>query len=65
LLRLKESPTYPLAFLPDWRDVSHLPGWVKAPKQITDGHLSDLAKANGALLATLNENIPGSYLIAK
>ena len=65
LLRLKESPTCPLAFLPDGHDVSHLPGWVKAPKQITDGHLSDLAKANGALLATLDENIPGSYLIPK
>jgi len=65
LLRLKETPTCPLAFIPDGHDVSHLPGWVKTPKQITDGHLSDLAKANGALLATLDENIPGSYLIPK
>jgi hypothetical protein len=65
LLRLKESPTRPLAFIPDGHDVSHLPGWVKAPKQITDGHLSDLAKGNGALLATLEENIPDSYLIPK
>jgi uncharacterized protein len=65
LLRLKEAPTCPLVFIPDGHDVSHLPGWVKAPKQITDGHLSDLAKANGALLATLDENIPGSYLIPK
>jgi len=65
LLRLKEAPTRPLVFIPDGHDVSHLPGWVKAPKQITDGHLSDLAKANGALLATLDENIPGSYLITK
>jgi predicted nucleic acid-binding protein len=65
LLRLKEAQTGPLAFIPDGRDVSHLPVWVKTPKQITDGHLSDLAKANGALLATLDENIPGSYLIPK
>ncbi len=65
LLRLKEVPTGPLAFIPDGRDVSHLPGWVKAPKQITDGHLTDLATANGALLATLDENIPDSYLIPK
>jgi predicted nucleic acid-binding protein len=65
LLRLKESPTCPLAFIPDGHDVSHLPGWVKAPKQITDGHLSDLAKANGALLATLDDNIPDSYLLPK
>jgi uncharacterized protein len=65
LLRLKEAHTYPLAFIPDGHDISHLPGWVKAPKQITDGHLSDLAKGNGALLATLDENFPGSYLIPK
>ena len=65
LLRLKEAPTYPLAFIPDRHDVSHLPSWVKSPKQITDGHLSDLAKANGALLATLDGSIPGSYLIPK
>ena len=65
LLRLKELPTCPLAFIADGHDVSHLPSWVKGPKQITDGHLSDLAKANGALLATLDENIPGSYLIPK
>jgi len=65
LLRLKEAPTCPLAFIPDGHDVSRLPGWVKAPKQITDGHLSNLAKASGALLATLDENIPGSHLIPK
>jgi uncharacterized protein len=65
LLRLKEAPTRPLSFLPDGRDVSHLPGWVRTPKQIADDHLSDLAKQNGALLATLDENIPGSYVIPK
>ena len=65
LIRLKEMPTCPLAFIPDGHDVSHLPGWVKAPKQISDGHLSNLAKAKGALLATLDETIPGSYLIPK
>lgn len=63
LLRLKEAGQ--LAFIPDGHDVAHLPGWVKAPKQITDAHLSDLAKANGGLLATLDENILGSYLIPR
>jgi predicted nucleic acid-binding protein len=63
LLRLKQARTYPLAFIPDGHDISHLPAWVKAPKQITDGHLSELAKVNGGLLATLDENIPHSYLI--
>ena len=65
LLRLKEARTSPLAFIPDEHDVSHLPAWVKAPKQITDGHLSKLATANSAVLATLDESIPGSYLIPK
>jgi uncharacterized protein len=65
LLRLKEAPTYPLEFIRDEHDVSHLPAWVRAPKQITDGHLSKLASSNSALLATLDESIPGSYLIPK
>lgn len=65
LLRLKENRTSRLVFIPDGHDVSRLPGWVKAPKQITDGHLSQLASANGAILATLDENIPGSHLIPK
>src|SRR5208282_5394184 len=65
LLRLKEARTSPFTFIPDEHDVSHLPGWVRWPKQITDGHLGKLASANGAALATLDENIPGSYLIPR
>ncbi len=65
LLRLKEGRTSRLAFIPDEHDVSHLPGWVRAPKQITDGHLSKLASAKGAVLATLDESIAGSYLIPR
>jgi uncharacterized protein len=65
LLRLKRARGAPLTFLSDAHDVSHLPDWVKAPKRITDGHLSQLAGAQGATLATLDENIPGSYLIPK
>ena len=65
LLRLKGAPSTRLMFIPDEHDVSYLPAWVRAPKHITDGHLSKLATANGAMLATLDENIPGSYLIPK
>lgn len=65
LLRLKEARASRLAFIPDEHDVSHLPGWVRAPKQITDGHLGKLASANGAVLATLDENVLGSYLIPR
>src|SRR6202035_3680061 len=59
LLRLKEGRTSRLTFIADEHDVSHLPGWVRAPKQITDGHLSKLASAKGANLATLDGSIPG------
>jgi predicted nucleic acid-binding protein len=65
LLRLKEARPSRLTFIRDEHDVSHLPGWVKSPKQITDGHLGRLASANGAVLATLDENLPGSYLIPR
>jgi hypothetical protein len=65
LLRLKEGRASCLTFIPDEQDVSHLPGWVRSPKQITDGHLRKLAGAKGAVLATLDERTPGSYLIPR
>ena len=65
LLRLKQARNSALTFIPDNHDISHLPAWVRTPRQITDGHLSKLASANGAILTTLDENIPGSYLIPK
>jgi predicted nucleic acid-binding protein len=65
LLRLKQTRTHRLTFIPDNHDVSHLPGWVGAPTQVTDGHLVQLSSANDAVLASLDENIPGSYLIPK
>jgi hypothetical protein len=37
--------------------------WVKTVKQTTDGHLAQLAKANGAILATLDRGIPGAFQI--
>jgi hypothetical protein len=63
LLSLKTYKIMPIEFLPDGVDISLLPAWVKTPKQTTDGHLMQLAKANGAVLATLDERIPGAYLI--
>lgn len=65
LMRLKQASGGRVTFMPDRHDVSHLPTWVRTAKQITAGHLSKLASANGAVLATLDENIPGSHLIAK
>ena len=63
LLQLKAAEAIHCTFIPDGHDVSYLPKWVRSPKQITDGHLVELAKANGAQLATLDEKFPGSFLI--
>jgi hypothetical protein len=63
LVGLKTSRRLQLRFLADGNDISLLPAWVKTPKQTTDGHLVQLAIANGAVLATLDEGIPGAYLI--
>jgi uncharacterized protein len=63
LLQLKSGTVLKFTFIIDDQDVSHLPGWVKSAKQTTDGHLAQLAKANGAVLATLDTGIPGAYLI--
>ena len=63
LLQLKSGAVLKFAFIIDDQDVSHLPGWVKSARQTTDGHLTELARANGAVLATLDTGIPGAYLI--
>jgi predicted nucleic acid-binding protein len=63
LLGLKVNTAQPLTFLADANDISALPAWVKSPAQTTDGHLLQLASANGAVLATLDKGIPGAYLI--
>ncbi|MGA3333855.1 MAG: hypothetical protein ABSC62_06785 [Terracidiphilus sp.] len=63
LLNLKSHSGLPFSFLTDGNGISQLPAWVKTPKQTTDGHLLQLASANGAVLATLDEGIPGAFLI--
>jgi len=63
LWRLKEARTPKFRFMVDDHDASRLPAWVKTAKQTTDGHLAELARANGALLATLDRRIPRAFLI--
>lgn len=63
LLRLKSAKVLTFKFLPDDHDISRLPAWVKTAKQTTDGHLSQLARAKGAILATLDRRIPGALLL--
>ncbi|MBK6723069.1 MAG: hypothetical protein IPG58_07255 [Acidobacteria bacterium] len=62
---MKRSTILNFTFISDQNDISNLPAWVKSHKQATDGHLAELAKSNGAILATLDENISGSFLIPK
>ena len=63
LMRMKSKDEELFKFLADDQDASRLPGWVHFPKQVTDGHLVQLAKANGGMLATLDRGIPGAFLI--
>lgn len=63
LLGLKESESYDFSFIVDDHEATKLPAWVLGSKQTTDGHLLELALANGSLLATLDERIPGAFLI--
>jgi predicted nucleic acid-binding protein len=63
LSQLKMTKGLRFSFLSDNQGVDDLPLWVKGPKQITDGHLLELAKAHGAEMATLDERIPGALLI--
>ncbi len=63
LQQMKSNPDLPLSFLVDDQDISTLPSWVKTPAQTTDGHLAHLATAHHAVLATLDTNIPGAFLI--
>ena len=63
LTRLKIKKTLKFTFVVDDQEVSKLPAWVKTAKQITDGHLVQVAKAQGAVLATLDRKIPTALVI--
>jgi predicted nucleic acid-binding protein len=63
LLRMKAENILKFTLIADDHGVAQLPGWVKTAKQTTDGHLVQLAKANGAVLATLDTRIRGAFVI--
>jgi len=63
LHRIKTVTDARFTFFADNNDVSHLPSWVRTAKQTTDGHLAELARSNGAVLATFDRNIRGAFLI--
>jgi uncharacterized protein len=63
LLEVKSTDGIRWIFISDDRDISHLPKWVRTSKQTTDGHLAGLARANEAVLATLDRKIPGAFVV--
>jgi uncharacterized protein len=63
LLKVKNSDGVHWICIPDDRDISRLPRWVRTPRQTTDGHLAELARAGEAVLATLDRRIPGAFVI--
>lgn len=62
---LKASTQVHFRFLADDQDGQQMPKWVKWPKQVTDGHLVALANSHRGSLATLDQGIPGSFLIPR
>lgn len=65
LRKLKSAGKVRFEFISDDRDISYLPPWVKSARQTTDGHLAELAASKNAVLATLDRNIPGAFLIPR
>jgi predicted nucleic acid-binding protein len=63
LSTMKSRRGLAISLIEDAQDVSGLPAWVNSGKQTTDGHLVELAKAHGATLATLDNRIPGAFVI--
>ena len=63
LLMVKNGDGVRWRFIPDDRDISRLPRWARTPKQTTDGHLAELARANQSVLATLDRRIPAAFVI--
>jgi hypothetical protein len=63
LTRLKVNKTLRLTFVVDDQEVTKLPAWVKTARETTDGHLLQVPKAHGAILATLDRTIPTALVI--
>jgi len=63
LMGLKDSSKIPFKLLSDSLGADRLPSYVSGPKQITDGHLMELATGSSMRLATLDKGIPGAFLI--
>lgn len=59
----KASSRVPFDLIPDTLGADRLPAYVIGAKQVTDGHLLELAAKSSMLLVTLDKGIPGAFLI--
>jgi predicted nucleic acid-binding protein len=64
LSSLKASSPVKFELWPDCLGADRLPRYVKKTAELTDGHLLELARENGAQLVTLDGNIPDSLIIS-
>jgi predicted nucleic acid-binding protein len=60
---LKQSSRIPFVLLPDALGANRRPDWASGPKQVTGGHLLELARENDMQLVTLDKGIPQAALI--
>lgn len=60
---LKDSSRVPFELLSDSLGADRLPAYVLGARQVTDGHLLELAEEFSMQLATLDKGIPGACLI--
>ena len=60
-LLTKMKAEWKMQLLPDNRYAETLPEWARGSKQVTDGHILDLAQANKAQMATIDAGIPGGF----
>ena len=63
LEQFKRASKSPIVRISDDHGAAEIPKWVTTPRHITDGHLLQLAAAKGFTFATLDEKIPGAFLI--
>ncbi len=65
LAKLKAARARRFTFIADDHGVERLPKWVRHARQTTDGHLAELARTHGAILATLDTGIPGALVVSQ
>ncbi len=65
LEQFKQGSKSPIFGVTDDHGAAEIPSWVNVPRHITDGHLLQLASARGLTFATLDEKIPGAFVIPR